>query len=83
MKMIRIMTQVSESQLNRLKKLAVKKNTSVAGVIRQAVEKYIHSDTTVSEEELRKRALEVVGCFNSGLSDLGVAHDKYLEEGYK
>lgn len=78
--MIRISTQIQEEQLKFLKKIAKKKKTSVAGLIREAVEKYIGSDTTISDKEMRRRALEAAGCFNSGLTDLSEKHDEYFVE---
>jgi hypothetical protein len=36
-----------------------------------------------SDAEKRERAKKIAGAFNSGVSDLGKNHDKYLAEIYK
>ncbi len=40
------------------------------------------SSDGIDREELRRRALSVVGAFSSDVDDLSVNHDKYLAEAY-
>ena len=52
--------------------------------VREEVEEYKKEAPTdiVDPDEQRRRAIEAAGRFRSGISDLSVNHDKYLEESY-
>jgi len=81
--MVRTQIQLTEEQIEALKRLASKKHVSIAELIRQGVDTLIRSTGTVSPEERRKRAIAVAGRFRSGLKDLSAKHDDYLKEAYK
>lgn len=81
--MVRTQIQLTEAQSEKLKRLAAQQNTSVADLIRQSVDLYLSSTTHIDREEQKRKALEIVGKFNSGVSDLGINHDKYLAEAYE
>jgi len=81
--MVRTQIQLTEDQVEALKRLASKKHVSIAELIRQGVDTLIRSTGTVSPEERRKRAIAVAGRFRSGLKDLSVKHDDYLKEVYR
>ncbi|HEY6058660.1 MAG TPA: CopG family transcriptional regulator [Candidatus Limnocylindrales bacterium] len=77
--MIRTQISLTESQMRRLRKAAKDRQTSIAAVIRDAVDATVPDE----EEERRKRferALAFVGAGNSGLGDLAERHDDYLAE---
>lgn len=80
--MVRTQIQLTEAQSDRLKKLAAKKQMSVAELIRQGVNVILRAEA-VSPEERKRRAMAAAGRFRSGRKDLSSAHDKYLAEAYK
>lgn len=80
--MVRTQIQLSEEQARILKELAGKYDTSMAELIRQAVDDWLRSTNVVDREERKRRALAAVGRFNSGVSDLSENHDRYLAEAF-
>ncbi len=77
--LVRTQIQLSDDQASVLKEIAAERGVSVAAVIRAAV------DELVAGRDERKRwdrALAVVGRFHDreGARDVGVDHDRYLEE---
>jgi hypothetical protein len=75
--MQRVQVQFTPEQLAGLARGAQESGTSVAAVVRQAV------DAWLGETERRHRienALGVVGAFRSGLGDLAERHDDYLAD---
>ena len=80
--MIRTQIQLSEKQARALKDLAVRRNVSVAELIRQAVDEQLRAAGTIDPEERKRRALAAAGRFHSGLTDLSTEHDRYLAEAF-
>lgn len=80
--MIRTQIQLEEAQYRTLKELAARRRTSVAALIRRAVQKWLETSAEVSEEERRRRAIAAAGRFRSGLGDLAEKHDEYLAQIY-
>lgn len=80
--MIRTQIQLTEEQSRSLKKLAEKKNVSVAELIRRSVDSYLEERHVITEKERRQRLLSVIGIGRSGVNDLAENHDKYLLEDY-
>lgn len=82
--MIRTQIQLTEQQSVKLKELAAEYDVSAAELIRRAVDQFIStaSSAQISDAEQRRRALEVVGKFSSGVHDLSINHDRYLAEAY-
>ena len=80
--MVRTQIQLTEEQSRFLKRLAAERDVSVASLIREAIERLKDSKDGPDREELKRRALSVVGMFRSGKSDISVNHDKYLAEIY-
>lgn len=78
--MFRTQIQLTDEQHSALKRLAESKRVSMAELVRQGVDEVLKSGITISDEELRKRALEIVGRFNSGKSDISEKHDEYFAE---
>jgi hypothetical protein len=81
--MVRTQIQLTETQARTLKKVAMDKGTSVAEVIRRAVDNMVQRSPKVSSEERIKRALEIVGKFRSGRRDVSQKHDEYLAEAHE
>jgi len=80
--MVRTQIQLTEEQAKKIKKIAASRGTSMAEVIRQAVQGAIQSGVGTASEERRKRALEIVGKFRSGKKDVSKKHDAYLTEAW-
>ncbi len=80
--MIRTQIQLNEEQSKTLKHLSSERHISMAELIRQGIDHYIHSCGMVSPEERRQRALNMAGQFHSGKKDLSENHDHYLAEDY-
>lgn len=80
--MVRTQVQLEEAQYRSLKELAARQNTSVAEIIRRAVDQFLEGKGAISDEERRRRALAVAGRFRSGRSDVSERHDDYLAEAY-
>ncbi len=79
--MVRTQIQLTERQALRLRQLAQRRGVSIAALIREAVDLYAGDDDF---EARKRRALTAVGRFRDreGASDVGVNHDKYLDEAY-
>ena len=82
--MIRTQIQLEEKQYHTLKEMAAEYNVSMATLIRQSVELLIEKETKPSREELKQRALAVIGIAEDieGVTDLSENHDQYLDEIY-
>ena len=80
--MVRTQIQLSEKQVIALKKLAAKRQESIASIIRQGVEIVLQSHPELNSTEKRNRAIAAAGRFHAREKDLATHHDKYLAEGY-
>ena len=76
--MFRTQIQLTEEQARRVKRLARERNTSMAEIIRNAVDQFAADDPRGQKDEIRKRALSAAGKFRSGKKDVARNHDKYL-----
>lgn len=81
--MIRTQIQLPEQQVFVLKQLAALQHTSMAELIRRAIDMFTASSDSGNIQERRQRALAASGQFRSGSSDLSARHDDYLAEAYK
>lgn len=81
--MVRTQIQLTESQVATLKRMAKRRHTSMAEVIREAVDYFAKTGEIASSEEARKRAAAAAGRLGSGLGDLAERHDDYLAEAYR
>ena len=81
--MIRTQIQLAEQQVTILKQLATLQHTSMAELIRRAVDLFTESSDAGNIQERRQRALAASGQFRSGSSDLSARHDDYLAEALK
>ena len=77
--MVRTQIQLTEKQTQALKEIAVRRGVSVAELIRQSVDRFLEGDL---EAEKWARALSMLGRYHSGVSDVSMNHDKYLDECY-
>lgn len=81
--MVRTQIQLEEKQVNILKKLAASRHTSMAEVIRQAVDSYAKEAMAESDPQRRQRAMRAAGRFCSGTRNLATDHDAHLAEIYE
>ncbi len=81
--MIRTQIQLTERQTRRLKSMATRSGTSVAELIRRAVDHALDADLLADDAEMRARALQVVGKYTDTATDVSEAHDHYLAEAYE
>lgn len=80
--MVRTQIQFTQEQWDALKKLAVARHVSIAELVRQSVNKLIRSPENMSFDEYQKLSAEIVGKYQSGISDVSANHDDYLSETY-
>jgi 16S rRNA U516 pseudouridylate synthase RsuA-like enzyme len=81
--MVRTQIQLTEEQARKVKKMAAHRGVPMAEVIRDAIEGAIRSETSAVPGDRRKRALDIVGKFRSGKTDVSKRHDAYLTEAFK
>ena len=81
--MIRTQIQLPEQQVSALKNLASRQHTSMAELIRRAIDMFTASSDATNLQEQRQRALAAAGQFHSGCGDLSAKHDDYLAAAYK
>jgi Ribbon-helix-helix protein, copG family. len=77
-------TQISldAAQASRLRRLARERGTSMAALIRAAVDRAYPVDDNSSLDARWERAIAAVGGFHGNGSNVGEEHDRYLEEAY-
>lgn len=74
--MIRTQIQFEENIYLRLKAEAAKRSCSISEVVRVGVQRELN---LVKHDEKKEKALQAIGRFRSGLSDLAKNHDRYLD----
>lgn len=74
--------QFTEEQARELKRVAAEREISVAAIAREAVERLLIENGDSTSAEGRAKALEIMGKFRSGRSDVAENHDHYLDEIY-
>jgi CRISPR/Cas system-associated protein Csm6 len=80
--MIRTQIQLTATQSERLREAARRAGVSTAELIRRSVDRYLEQEASAPAALSRLSALEVIGRFSSGLSDVAIRHDDYLDEAY-
>lgn len=78
--MIRTQIQLTDEQAAQLRETATRLGVSVAEVVRRLVDQTADTGVAATGDEIRSRALEVVGKFASGRSDVAAEHDRHLAE---
>ena len=76
--------ELTEEQDRRLEEVASRQGRSVSELLRERVDAVLQQEQEpeVPREELKRRALAALGRFSSGLPDVGINHDRYLEEDF-
>ena len=79
--MIRTQISLTPEQMAGLKRLAAERQTSMAALLRDAVERLLQ---TVPSREGRLEAAEsIVGQFDSGHTDISEQHDGHLADAFE
>lgn len=78
--MVRTQVQLTDSQVQVLKRMAAERGVSIAELIRQSLEHFLRTAGNADREERARRALAAAGRFRSGLGDLAAEHDRYLAD---
>ena len=81
MMMIRTQIQLTERQVRLLRALAVERQTSIAELIGQSVDRFVLS-SGADIKTRRQRAIAAASRFRSGCPDFSSKHDQYLAEAY-
>ncbi|MBI4540074.1 MAG: ribbon-helix-helix protein, CopG family [Gemmatimonadetes bacterium] len=81
--MVRTQIQLTQEQAAALRALAAGEGLSMAELVRTAVDRLLGDRRAVDAAERRRRALDAVGRFASGRSDVAREHDRYLAEAYE
>jgi hypothetical protein len=77
--MIRTQISLTEAQIRRLRREATARGTSIAAVIRDAVDQVV-PDEREAVRARRERALAMIGAFASGGRNTSESHDEVLGE---
>jgi Arc/MetJ-type ribon-helix-helix transcriptional regulator len=80
--MVRTQVQLPEEDLAELRRQAAEQGVSVSELVRRGVRHILDKRRKPTRDELWERAMEVVGKYNSGKSDIAQRHDEYLAEAY-
>ncbi len=78
--MIRMQVQLTPEQADELRRAAAARHTSIAAIVREAVDREL--DRGGTRRAARQRALNAIEGFRGGASDVSVAHDRYLDEAW-
>lgn len=79
--MVRTQIQLTETQAAQLRAIAHARNTSIAAVIRQALDEFLHQ-ANPNRGDLYRKALESVGGYEAKESNISTEHDRFLEEDF-
>lgn len=80
--MIRTQIQLTEEQSRALKERARQEQRSMADLVRESVTEYLARRAPLDRKELRRRARQLAGRFQSGQPDLAEEHDRFLDEAF-
>lgn len=72
--------ELADEQNRILEEIALDQGRPVVELIREGVDEFLRAEGRLPLQELRQRALALSGRFRSGVSDLSIDHDRYLEE---
>lgn len=81
--MVRMQIQLTEEQIEELRKLSVSSGRSIADLVRQGVDSLLNEKATSRPAHQVERALRVAGKFSSGSTDVSAHHDRYLAEAFR
>jgi hypothetical protein len=77
--LVRTQIRLTQEQVRQLRQRASERGVSSAKLIREAVDRSLAEDEAAPR---RRRMIESIGGFRSGLVDVGRNHDAYLSEDF-
>lgn len=78
--MVRTQIQLTNQQSQRLKTISMAENVSIAELIRQSIDLYLRTMPYRPRDELKQKALSIVGKYASEVDDVSLNHDDYLAD---
>ena len=78
--MIRTQISLTREQMQALRREAKRRGVSIAALVRRAVDAEVKQG---DREERIRMAMEVMGSYSSGRTDISVNHDLYLDPRYE
>ncbi len=78
--MIRTQVQLTEEQVEALRRASAERNESMADLIRQSVDLFLRQESRQTRAARLERARAAAGRFASGMRDVSVEHDRHLAE---
>ena len=80
--MIRTQIQLTDQQMEALRRRAQREHVSVAELVRQAIDMFARAELP-SQQEVRDRAIRAAGRFASGVRDTSNRHDEVLADAFE
>ena len=80
--MIRTQIQLTDEQASRLKEMAHESNESIAALIRKALDQFLLKQQP-NRRALYRQAMAAVGKYTTGVHDVSIDHDRYIEKEFK
>ena len=80
--MIRTQVQLTDRQIEALRRESAATGSSMADLIRQGVDRYLAGRSELGREERIERAIRLAGRFSSGRRDVSAHHDRHLAEAF-
>jgi hypothetical protein len=81
--MIRTQVQLTDAQMQALRRLSAETGKSAAELIRNGIDQYLAGRRGPTAEDRIERAIKVAGAFASGGGDGSSEHDRYLAEAFE
>ena len=81
--MTRTQVQLTDRQLEGLRRTSAATGRSIADLIREGVDHFLAGTSELGREQRIERAIAIAGKFSSGLTDVSANHDKYLAEAFR
>jgi hypothetical protein len=78
--MRRIQIRLSQAQERAVRRRAAKTGSSIAGVVRDAIDRHVVTDDGSTRY---RRVLEVFGRYKSTARDVSERHDRYLADAFE
>ena len=80
--MVRTQVQLTEEQVRALKQLASERKESLAGLVRQSIDRYLRQEAETGKAARIRRGLDAIGKFCSGSTDVSSEHNRYLSDAF-
>jgi hypothetical protein len=81
--MERKQVQLTRQQAAAVRRVAVRRKTSDAAIVREAVDLWLRAHGHGDAQDRWQRAMAVVGAFASGQKDVSREHDRELAEAFR